>query len=69
MTKANQELIQLMKELHINSEDVAKHLNVPVSMVTHWTTSDENENQAMPPSYLQLLKYSMMTENRRSHLF
>jgi hypothetical protein len=70
MNYTNRELVQLMKELHISCVEVAKHLCVPVGLVTRWTASDGNEDQAlMPPSYLHLLKYSMMTENRRTHLF
>jgi hypothetical protein len=70
MTYTNRELIQLMKDLSISCVDVAKHLCVPVRLVTRWMAPDGDEDQAiMPPSYLRLLKYSMMTENRRTCLF
>ena len=68
MPYTNRELVQLMKKLRISCVEVAQHLCVPVGLVTRWTASDGDCDQAkMPSSYLRLLKYSMMTENRYSH--
>lgn len=70
MADTNQELIQLMEELQLSRDEVAKQLNVPVTVVDRWTASDGNEAQEMmPESDLRLLKYALMSENKRSHLF
>ncbi len=70
MADTNFEMVRLMKELQLSCADVAKHLDVPLDVVTRWTETDSNKDQEiMPEADLRLLKYALMSENKHSHLF
>jgi len=70
MNKSNEELIQLMNELDLHREEVARLLNVPLVTVYQWTRTEGGREQiTMPESELKLLKYSLMSENKYSTLF
>lgn len=71
MTSTNHELVQLMKDLRLNQADVARHLDVPLDVVNRWmdTTGDQDEQEGMPESELRLLKFALMSDNRRLLLF
>lgn len=70
MTHCNSELIQLMHDLSLSSEEVAKYLGVSVNTVYGWTNTEGGGQQLpMPEAELRLLKYSLMSENKQTTLF
>lgn len=70
MPNTNHELVLMMKDLHLSSLDIMTCLDVPLVKVIQWTAEDGNQvQQVMPEEELHLLKFSLMTENKRSQLF
>ena len=70
MTDSNRELVLLIQELDLSHAEIAGHLDVPLYRVIRWTATDGDKDQeVMPESDLRLLKYALMSENRRTHLF
>lgn len=70
MSNTNHELVSMMKDLHLSSLDIMRCLDVPLLMVKQWTAEDGNlDQQEMPAEELHLLKFSLMSENKRSQLF
>ncbi|MBT3094306.1 MAG: hypothetical protein AB2672_07855 [Candidatus Thiodiazotropha endolucinida] len=71
MNTTNQDLCKIMHDKNLSCNDVAKVLDVPLETVEAWTcSSEENGNPVqMPELDLRMLKYSLMTENTRYHLF
>lgn len=70
MTSTNTELVQLMQDLHLNEADVARHLDVPLDVVNRWMKAPTDQpDSGMPESELRLLKFALMSDNRRAHLF
>lgn len=70
MVTNNTELNELMHRLKLSCEDVATTLNVPVGMIAHWSARKGSKHyMEMPDFELRLLKYALMTENKRKHLF
>ncbi len=70
MTHCNSELIQLMHNLSLTPEEVAKCLGVSVNIVYGWTNTEGGEQRLpMPEAELRLLKYSLMSENKQTTLF
>ncbi|MCU7942205.1 MAG: hypothetical protein KZQ87_05945 [Candidatus Thiodiazotropha sp. (ex Cardiolucina cf. quadrata)] len=71
MNTTNQDLRKIMHDKNLSCNDVAKVLDVPLETVETWTcSSEENGNPVkMPELDLRMLKYSLMTENTRYHLF
>lgn len=70
MTSTSTELVQLMQDMHLNEADVARHLDVPLDVVNRWmmATADQPDS-CMPESELRLLKFALMSDNKRAHLF
>lgn len=69
MTDTSNELDGIMHDLGLSCADVARELNVPIETVKDWASTDGNDRPRMPESELRLLRYSLMTENRRYFLF
>ena len=65
MSDRNRELILLMKELGLSREEISRYLNVPLVTVYKWTRSEGGKEKViMPESELNLLKYSLMSDNK-----
>ena len=69
MTDTSTELDGIMRDLGLDCADVARELNVPIETVRDWASADDNDRPRMPETELRLLRYSLMTENRRYFLF
>ncbi len=70
MTDCNHELIQLMQELSLSTEQVAICLGVSLTTVSEWINTEAGTKpRPMPESELRLLKYALMTENKHTTLF
>ena len=54
-----------MKELGLSREEISQYLNVPLVTVYKWTRSEGGKEKViMPESELNLLKYSLMSDNK-----
>lgn len=69
MSDTNAELDRIMRDLALDCSDVARELNVPLDRVMAWTSTDTKRRSPMPESELQLLRFSVMSENRSYFLF
>ena len=69
MSKTNSELDKVMHDLELSCADVARELNLPIETVEGWASPDSDTRPSMPESELRLLRYSLMSENRRYFLF
>ncbi len=70
MSTINEQAMAIVAELGLSHEEVAQYLNVSTDVVDKWFGMDgTGEQEAMPDSELNFLKYCLMTDNKRSHLF
>ncbi len=70
MSTNNSQAMAIVADLGLSHEEVAQYLNVSTDVVDGWLSSDgSNEREEMPDSELNFLKYCLMTDNKRSHLF
>jgi hypothetical protein len=70
MSTNNSQAMAIVADLGLSHEQVAQYLNVTTDVVDRWFGLDgSNEQEDMPDSELNFLKYCLMTDNKRSHLF
>ncbi|GEM_PF-2213682 len=70
MSTTNSQAMEIVADLGLSHEEVAQYLNVTNDVVEKWFGLDgSNEQVEMPDSELNFLKYCLMTDNKRSHLF
>lgn len=70
MLSPNAVLVEIMADRQLNVHDIAKQLGVESSVVERWIAFAENlDGDEMPESELRLLRYALMTDNKRKHLF
>ena len=70
MNSTNTELAQIIEQTQITRAEIAQYLNVLVEKVDGWLEVDSSKKQdEMPESELHFLKYCLMSDNKRTHLF
>ncbi len=68
--RTNQEAAKIIADANLSLAQVAQYLNTSTDDVRRWLP-DEGKNpiEEMPASDLQFLKYCLMADNTRTHLF
>ena len=69
MHKTNSEAAKIIAEHALSDLEVARYLNVSIDLVKTWFGVANSQQQMMPESDLNFLKYCLMTDNNRSQLF
>lgn len=69
MHKTNNEAAKIIAEHALSDIEVARYLNVSIDLVKTWFGVANSQQQMMPESDLNFLKYCLMTDNNRSQLF
>ena len=69
MYNTNKEAAEIIANLQLSEKEVAKYLNVTTDVVKKWFEQDKQQQAAMPEADLHFLKYCLMTDNKRAHLF
>lgn len=70
MTTINQQALAIVEDLALSRQQVAQYLNVTTESVDNWFAQEDSpSHEVMPESELNFLKYCLMTDNKRSHLF
>jgi len=70
MSTTNSQAMEIVADLGLSHAEVAQYLNVTTDVVEKWFGLDgSGEQEVMPDSELNFLKYCLMTDNKRSHLF
>lgn len=69
MSNTNSEAAKIIADLELSYNEVAQYLNVSTDIVKTWFDGEVEQQEVMPEKELQFLKYCLMTDNKRSHLF
>jgi len=70
MNSNNTELAHITEQAQLTRAEIAQYLNVSIEKVDGWLEADSSKKQEeMPESELHFLKYCLMSDNKRAHLF
>lgn len=69
MNRINAEAAKLIADLELSYDEVSRYLNVPVDTIKTWFEGEADQQTDMPEKELYFLKYCLLSDNKRSHLF